>query len=1655
MGGGSGSSSSGSGPQQRGTPPYLPQTVLTAPSAPPLLPGIPAVGSIASRECELAQQDLDAATQRLAAADARLHQAEERLARETAGPEPGPGVMAAIDALDAVQDERAAAQRALHEASDRLRRARLHAGPLAPPVPATAVDAPPPFAGAQAPQQLYPPGPAPPAAPHPPLGHPDHQSVSLESQIQAAASQLTALNATRNQLKAVIQRIDASIARSGYPVNAQLDAEAANTAADLAKINAQIASVAAERDALLDERQRLIAVRARSTTERIWSEYDRHQQQQQQQAFQTPHAIVSSPLDANPASNGRPPTRVHSSSGSFIESFSIPSSQSPAMFVMRLGGSGPQLSLRSSTSAGSQHTSAAGSHEGAEPPTPPRSDSRAFVFQDGRDIGVNVHVPAMHDRPLPGIPGSAPPEDPPSAAPSRSAKELHALGPPPPPLPPLLPKYEHLPIPMPPPPPPPPPPPIGSPSRFPAFSLPPPPPPPPAPPMMQHAFMDVPLPPPPPAYTATGNARCNLLACDTMMYGALTSSFSDVTSPVLSSSSLSSPRATHGPPRAGSTAPHHGGPSTHLSSEQLSVRGADMADSVARAIAHEAATQAGMAAAEPAALAAAQAASRAAVEAALAHAGENHTSVSSRKRLSAGSAARQISEAAASVSSMATSMAMAVAKQATDAAASISSRSRDMSVAVARQASDAADSILSRAKEAAMAAAQQAAEAAISDAVHQAATSAALAATASAHRTTDAAPIDTTLTDAAPADAASSPLAPGTSPSLKTTVPIQADGTGSSTMSYEDWLKRKEQHKAQKANAGVARQPRTSPKKSRFTFASDGKAMSIKFESTDESECSNSEHEVGFTQHAVGADGFRYSMRIIDADTRAALYKRMFSLKVRPVGTSMDDYLEKIDLASALAEVRAEKQVSGDAASAGADPASPYSDRRPPDDAGAAAASSASGKAESEATFSASSLLPAAPDQDPDSISKYKAILTSPEPPISYEKWLEMRHERYQQNRAKKGSLQPRICRFTYGMKGKRSQLRFDLTDSSDCGEPEHRLGFTQTFVADSGEKYRAIILNDNITEKLNIGSIADEFTSLDEIERYLESIKLREMLDAEIAKKGAPSSRPPSSGSDHVAPSSAHEAGSVDGSSNLPALASREEVHSHQPTVERASSSIAQELDDDSDDGDDEDNSDIVVPGKDRSVSNGDAGSRPGTPASALATTNPSGLQKLTLTTQVLGYGSHGTIVYKGFFEGREVAIKRLLIDFFEMADHEVKILQESDRHPNVIRYYIQEQAEGFLYIALELCPASLFDLVEKPPTPVLAALREQLEHKDVLVQIMAGLQHLHSMKIVHRDLKPQNILIGGPKNKKNRKPRVMISDFGLGKRLADDQSSFHNTVGFGGGTAGWRAPECLLALANEAPGELLSDEDHDGHSGDASTVANTDVMSASTDASPIRITRAVDIFSIGCVFFYVLTGGKHPFGDKFLREINVLRGNFRLDALDVLKEESVLAKDLIKRMISKDPSKRPDAAQVIMHPFFWKPADRLRFLQDISDRLEVEKRDPPSALLKFLERGAAKVTGGDWTAKLDKIVLDNLGQHRPYNGALVQDLLRAIRNKKHHYQDLPANVRKIVGPMPNEFWSYFETRFPNLLMHCHAFVTGSKALRQDPLFKSFFEPS
>ena len=124
---------------------------------------------------------------------------------------------------------------------------------------------------------------------------------------------------------------------------------------------------------------------------------------------------------------------------------------------------------------------------------------------------------------------------------------------------------------------------------------------------------------------------------------------------------------------------------------------------------------------------------------------------------------------------------------------------------------------------------------------------------------------------------------------------------------------------------------------------------------------------------------------------------------------------------------------------------------------------------------------------------------------------------------------------------------------------------------------------------------------------------------------------------------------------------------------------------------------------------------------------------QVIQVSDQVLGYGGQGTVVYKGVLDGRDVAVKRMLKAYHASADREIRLLIESDGHPNVVRYFLKEVRGDFVYLALELCDLSLHDLIgvlrEAPPTLELSVRIPAT--KIVLLQISSGVRHLHSLRI------------------------------------------------------------------------------------------------------------------------------------------------------------------------------------------------------------------------------------------------------------------------------------------------------------------------------------
>ncbi|EMS65329.1 Serine/threonine-protein kinase/endoribonuclease ire-1 [Triticum urartu] len=357
----------------------------------------------------------------------------------------------------------------------------------------------------------------------------------------------------------------------------------------------------------------------------------------------------------------------------------------------------------------------------------------------------------------------------------------------------------------------------------------------------------------------------------------------------------------------------------------------------------------------------------------------------------------------------------------------------------------------------------------------------------------------------------------------------------------------------------------------------------------------------------------------------------------------------------------------------------------------------------------------------------------------------------------------------------------------------------------------------------------------------------------------------------------------------------------------------------------------------------------------------------KLRVHKKEIGKGSNGTVVFEGSYDGREVAVKRLLRSHTDIAQKEIQNLIASDRDPNIVRLYGCDQDDNFVYISLERCRCSLADLIQQHTDPSFSDVEKidvELWTQDglpspqllkLMRDVVAGIVHLHSLGIIHRDLKPQNVLIS-----KEGSLGAKLSDMGISKRLQEDMSSLsHHGTGYG--SSGWQAPEQLRRASQ---------------------------------------TRAMDLFSLGCLIFYCITKGKHPFGEYYERDINIINGHFDLFVVDHIPE----AVHLISLLLQPKPDERPTAVYAINHPLFWSPELRLLFLRDTSDRIE---KTTETDLLNALESIGHQAFGGKWREKLDDGLVADVGRYRKYNFESTRDLLRLIRNKSGHYRELPADLK------------------------------------------------
>ncbi len=209
---------------------------------------------------------------------------------------------------------------------------------------------------------------------------------------------------------------------------------------------------------------------------------------------------------------------------------------------------------------------------------------------------------------------------------------------------------------------------------------------------------------------------------------------------------------------------------------------------------------------------------------------------------------------------------------------------------------------------------------------------------------------------------------------------------------------------------------------------------------------------------------------------------------------------------------------------------------------------------------------------------------------------------------------------------------------------------------------------------------------------------------------------------------------------------------------------------------------------------------------------------------------------------------------------------------HPNIVVAHDADEAGGLHFLVMEFVDGvSLTQYVErKGPLPVATASL-------FIRQAALGLQHAARQGMVHRDIKPQNLML-------TRKGQVKILDFGLARFASE-------------GTASDGSPPSDNIL------EFAADP---GLTEAGMIVGTPDYMAPEQAVDSSKADIRADIYSLGCTFFFLLTGHAPFSGDSVTRTLRS-HADRQPPALHKLRgdlpPELIL---LIERMMAKDPAKR-----------------------------------------------------------------------------------------------------------------------------------------------------
>lgn len=246
------------------------------------------------------------------------------------------------------------------------------------------------------------------------------------------------------------------------------------------------------------------------------------------------------------------------------------------------------------------------------------------------------------------------------------------------------------------------------------------------------------------------------------------------------------------------------------------------------------------------------------------------------------------------------------------------------------------------------------------------------------------------------------------------------------------------------------------------------------------------------------------------------------------------------------------------------------------------------------------------------------------------------------------------------------------------------------------------------------------------------------------------------------------------------------------------------------------------------------------------------------------LGRGAYGKVfksqhIETGLFRAIKMIQKINVVDYDTFIT-EIEILKNLD-HPNIINIIETFESERICYLVLEYYSGGdMFERIIKEKT--LSETKAAL----IMRSLFSAVMYCHDQKICHRDLKPENCLYISTAADSD----IKIIDFGLSV-VTNEEEALHDIKG----TPYYIAPEILSGNYN----------------------------------------MKADCWSLG-VILYMLLSGTPPFKGKNNQEIlmSVYNGavSFRSKAFKVVSDS---AKDLISRLLVKDPSLRLSSKQAYNH--------------------------------------------------------------------------------------------------------------------------------------------